>query len=70
MCTHNAHGHGIGCQAIHTPYIYIYIYGASTHEEIEISPLTYLKEARFTRQLKSNLLRACPKSLGHPMKTC
>ena len=21
MCTHNASGHGIGCQAIHTPYI-------------------------------------------------
>ena len=22
MCAHNASGHGIGCQAAHTPYIY------------------------------------------------
>ena len=23
MCAHNASGHGIGCQAVRTPYIYI-----------------------------------------------
>ena len=23
MCAHNVSGHGIGCQAIGTPYIYI-----------------------------------------------
>ena len=40
MCTHNAREHGIGCQAVHTPYIYN-IYGdkhTSVHDEIEISP--------------------------------
>ena len=38
MCTHNASGHGIGCQAVR---IYIYIYSdkhTSTREEIKISP--------------------------------
>ena len=37
MCTHNASGHGIGCQAVHT---HIYIYGdkhTSVYERIEIS---------------------------------
>ena len=24
MCTHDAHRHGIDCEAIHTPYIYVY----------------------------------------------
>ena len=35
MCAHNASGHGIGCQAVRTPYIYIYmeIY-IQAHEEI------------------------------------
>ena len=27
MCTHDARRHGIDCEAIHTPYIYIYVYG-------------------------------------------
>ena len=40
MCAHNASGHGIGCQAIRTPYI-LYIY-SDTHtsacEAIKISP--------------------------------
>ena len=37
MCTHNVSRHGIGCQAVHTPYIY-----GDTHtsmcEAITISP--------------------------------
>ena len=53
MCTHNVSGHGIGCQAVNTPYIY-YIFSdkhTSVREEIKFHHLTYLKEAHFSRQL-------------------
>ena len=36
VCTNNAGGHGIGCQAVRTPYIYSDKH-TSMHEEIEIS---------------------------------
>ena len=29
MCAHNASGHGIDCQAVRTPYIYIYLFYTS-----------------------------------------
>ena len=39
MCIYNARGHGIGCQAVRTPYIYIWRQTyTSACEEIEISP--------------------------------
>ena len=39
MCAHNAHGHCIGCQAIRTPYIYIFgDKHTSMGEGIQISP--------------------------------
>ena len=38
MCAHNASGHGIGCQAIHTLiYIYIVTKHTSAREAIQIS---------------------------------
>ena len=38
VCTHNASGHGIGCQAVrHNIYIYSDKH-TSAHEEIKISP--------------------------------
>ena len=46
MCTHNARGDGIGCQAVHTPYIYIIYFGdkhKSVHEEIEMSPPNFIR---------------------------
>ena len=33
VCTHNVSGHGIVCQAVHTPYIYIYIYSIYISEK-------------------------------------
>ena len=39
MCTHNASGHGIGCQAVCTPYIHTHIVtNIQAREEIKISP--------------------------------
>ena len=37
MCAHNASGHGIGCQAVRTSYIYGDKH-SSTLEAIQISP--------------------------------
>ena len=37
MCTHNTRGHGIGCQAVRTPYIYMET-NIQARVEIEISP--------------------------------
>ena len=55
MCAHNASGHGIGCQAVRTPYIYIYIYIVTNIQaharQYKFHNLTYLKEAHFARQL-------------------
>ena len=52
MCTHNANGHGVGCQAIHA----IYQIQARTMQIFH--PLTYLREARFAHQL-DNLVLWC-----------
>ena len=39
MCAHGVSGHGIGCQAIRTPHIFIYSdKHTSTCEAIQISP--------------------------------
>ena len=38
MCAHNASGHGIGCQAVRTPYIFNDKH-TSAREAIQISPL-------------------------------
>ena len=37
VCAHNVSGHGIGCQAIRTPYIYSDKH-TSAHEAIQVSP--------------------------------
>ena len=38
MCAHNVRGHGIGCQAVRTPFSYIYSdKHTRAHEVIKIS---------------------------------
>ena len=50
VCTHNASWHGIGCQAVHT-HIYILTNIQARARKLKFLHLTYLKEARFARQL-------------------
>ena len=50
VCAHSASGHGIGCQAVRTPYIYTCIYN-DKHTSAQEEHLTYLKEGRFAHQL-------------------
>ena len=50
MCTHNQRGHGIGCQAVRTPYIYMETNIQARSRQYKFHHLTYLKEASFARQ--------------------
>ena len=42
-------GHGIGCQAVHIPYIYIVTNIQVLARQNKFLHLTYLREARFAR---------------------
>ena len=55
MSVHTASGHGIGCQAVLIPYIYIYIVtNIQAHaRRYKFHHLSYLREARYVRQFTS-----------------
>ena len=55
MYTHNAHEHGIGCQAICTPYIYGDKH-KSTCKDIENSPPTLYEGGSLRLPIKTVLV--------------
>ena len=60
MCTHNVLGHGIGCQAVRTPYIYSDKH-TSAREAIQISPPNLSEggtlRSPITREVARNKIR-------------